>query len=133
MCHFNRCGNLPRNGIRHIGNTAATDAQVAGASALVHVVGVDNGFVTVGFVDVIWVYGIGTSFKIADFTAEPHIARRNHGSVNHTAGNDEVGAPVKDGAHAQRQFLKVQDVIRIGISSAGFGNIFFHGVIFLLG
>ena len=123
---FYKGGELARDGVRRVGNRRAARAQVAGAAPFVHLVGVDHRLVAVDLVDVIGIDGIRGSLETADLAAEPDVTGRDARPVRLAARDDEIRTAVEDGAQAQRELLQVQDVVRVGISSAGFGYIFFH-------
>ena len=121
------------NRIGRIRDSPGSGTEITGTPALVDLIGVDHRFMPVDFVYVIGIDGIGAAVETAYLPAEPDIARGDTGTVRHASGDDEVRAAVKNGTHAESQFLQVQDIVRVGIPSAGFRNIFFHCPVFLLG
>ena len=121
------------NRIDRIRDSLGSGTEITGTPALVDLIGVDHRFMPVDFVYIIGIDSIGAAVETAYLSAEPDITRGDAGTLDLASGDDEVRAAVKNGTHAESQFLQVQDIVRVGIPSAGFRNIFFHCPVFLLG
>ena len=69
--------NLACNGVCGCRDSLARSTEVAGAATLIDLIGIDNRFVAVALVDIVWEDGIRNALKVAYLTTQPYIAGRD--------------------------------------------------------